>query len=213
MDEEDPRRLTKPTNDVLDKNTNNDNKNNNNNNNNNTVLASGNEVTALKAENEDDKDNKDHADQTNCILLATSPGTVSDDSTSKPQRRRNKPSLSCETCTVSLKYMCFSTKKILLLQTTLPSLQIKKTKVPFRTHESLNLPFSISLLTFISSSVTGEDRCTQYLTPTSSTDHASSDSLLRCFACVKRRSECHYSHLADLIELLIQSLTQAASFI
>lgn len=29
----------------------------------------------------------------------------------------------------------------------------------------------------------------------------------RCFACVKRRSECHYSHLADLIELLTQSLT------
>ena len=36
----------------------------------------------------------------------------------------------------------------------------------------------------------------------------SSDFLTRCFACVKRRSECHYSHLADLIELLTPSLTQ-----
>ena len=39
-------------------------------------------------------------------------------------------------------------------------------------------------------------------------DHMSSDMPARCFACVKRRSECHYSHLADLIELLTPSLTQ-----
>ena len=48
----------------------------------------------------------------------------------------------------------------------------------------------------------------QYLRISSVPDHAPSDNLARCFACVKRRSECHYSHLADLIELLIQSLTQ-----
>lgn len=203
MDEEDPQRLpalhvlTKPTNDAPGKNANNDN----------TVTASS-IFNALKAED------RDHADQTNRILAA-SPGTVSDDSTSKPQRRRNKPSLSCETCTVRLKYMCFSKKQQQQLAASNKTygLQIKKTKVPGRTHKSLKLPLLYPYLPYISSSVTGEDRCTQYLRLASSTDHASSDFLLRCFACVKRRSECHYSHLADLIELLIQSLTQATSFI
>ena len=48
-------------------------------------------VNVLKAE--------DYVNQSNHII-GSSPGTASD-SSSKPQRRRNKPSLSCETCTVS----------------------------------------------------------------------------------------------------------------
>ena len=47
---------------------------------------------ALKAE--------DYVKQPDPTITSASPGTVSD-SSSKPQRRRNKPSLSCETCTVS----------------------------------------------------------------------------------------------------------------
>lgn len=56
--------------------------------------------------------------------------------------------------------------------------------------------------------MTGEGRCIQCLRLPSFPDLASSDDPASCFACVKRRSECHYSHLADLIELFIQSLTQ-----
>lgn len=39
----------------------------------------------------------------NRVLIGASPETASDSSSKpvKPQRRRNKPSLSCETCTVS----------------------------------------------------------------------------------------------------------------
>lgn len=56
---------------------------------NNVNNASG--ANLLKAE--------DHVHLTNHTIGA-SPGTASD-SSSRPQRRRNKPSLSCETCTVS----------------------------------------------------------------------------------------------------------------
>lgn len=57
--------------------------------------------------------------------------------------------------------------------------------------------------------MTEEDRCIiRHLRLPSSSDHASSDFLARCFACIKRRSECHYSHLADLIELLPQNWTR-----
>ena len=52
---------------------------------------------------------------------------------------------------------------------------------------------------------------TSLLRAPSFSDHASSDFLVRCFACVKRRSECHYSHLADLIESLTQSLVREIS--
>ena len=49
---------------------------------------------------------EDQLGQTN-INITASPGTASD-SSPKPQKRRNKPSLSCETCTVSQHYKRFS---------------------------------------------------------------------------------------------------------
>ena len=54
-------------------------------------------ANALKAE--DGVQQPDH-------IISTTPATTSA-SSSKPQRRRNKPSLSCETCTVSRNYHCF----------------------------------------------------------------------------------------------------------
>lgn len=58
----------------------------------NNAAANADNVNRLKA--------KDHVSQSNHLIIAASPGSASD-SSSKPQRRRNKPSLSCETCTVS----------------------------------------------------------------------------------------------------------------
>ena len=49
---------------------------------------------------------EDQLGQTN-INITASPGTASD-SSPKPQKRRNKPSLSCETCTVCQHYKRFS---------------------------------------------------------------------------------------------------------
>lgn len=49
----------------------------------------------------------DHFAQPKHTTIAAGLRTASD-SSSKPQRRRNKPSLSCETCTVSRNYAAFA---------------------------------------------------------------------------------------------------------
>lgn len=134
--------------------------------------ASNDKPSALKAE-----DHVKHPSHT----PAASPRTSSD-SSSRPQRRRNKPSLSCETCTVSrsAEWLFF------LLLSPLPSLpfvetrirkgwrgksrpifhpdahqfQVKKTKVGRRILPSFNLdlPF-FCFRAHLSPSVTEEDQC------------------------------------------------------
>ena len=89
----------------------------------------------IDVNNNNNNNNDNHSAQ-----LQTNSAT-SESLTTKPQRKRNKPSLSCETCTV------------------------KKTKC---------------------------DRGRPV-----------------CFACLKRRSECHYSQLANLIEESHQSPDQS----
>ena len=97
--DKDTRRLSALLTNPIDNNNNNDDNNDNN-------------PDANNANNADTLNTEDHVNQSIHVintLVASPENTSTSDSSSKPvlvkpQRRRNKPSLSCETCTVSHSY-------------------------------------------------------------------------------------------------------------
>ena len=118
---------------------------------------------------------EDQLGQTNNNITA-SPGTASD-SSPKPQKRRNKPSLSCETCTVSQQYkrflLCcflivdfeeerhgkerpFAQKLILMILIILIHVFYRSKK---QRSEKRILHFSYLIRTYTLASVTVDDQC------------------------------------------------------